>query len=88
MRDTESVATFLAARSAAFEAIFAALGVAVPGPGRHDPRRTLAHALGRSQSFVTKYESSRRRLDIVEFDRICGALEVTLEECVRRSTSR
>jgi transcriptional regulator with XRE-family HTH domain len=43
----------------------------------------LAASLGRSQSFVTKYESGRRRLDIVELAQVCAGLGVDLEECVR-----
>lgn len=32
--------------------------------------------LGRPQSFVSKYESGERRLDVVEFIQICMVLEV------------
>ncbi|WP_438862372.1 helix-turn-helix domain-containing protein [Neptunicella sp.] len=34
----------------------------------------LAEFLGRPQSFVSKYESAERRLDVVEFIQICIAL--------------
>lgn len=34
----------------------------------------LADALGRPQSFVSKYESGERRLDVHEFIQICNAL--------------
>jgi transcriptional regulator with XRE-family HTH domain len=36
----------------------------------------LAARLGRPQSFVSKYESGERRLDMVEFVSVCDALEV------------
>jgi transcriptional regulator with XRE-family HTH domain len=36
----------------------------------------LATALGRSQQFVSKYESFERRLDIVEFIDIATALSI------------
>jgi transcriptional regulator with XRE-family HTH domain len=32
--------------------------------------------LGRPQSFVAKYEGGERRLDVVEFVQVCGALGV------------
>lgn len=32
--------------------------------------------LGRPQSFVAKYEGGERRLDVVEFIQVCGALSV------------
>ena len=34
----------------------------------------VAVRLGRPQSFVAKYEGGERRLDIVEFIEVCGAL--------------
>lgn len=37
----------------------------------------LASRLGRTQSFVSKYELGERRLDVVEFIAICRALEVS-----------
>lgn len=43
------------------------------GLRQHD----LALLLGRSQSYVSKYENSQRRLDIIELLRICEALGVT-----------
>lgn len=39
----------------------------------------LAHRLGKPQSFVSKYESGERRLDIVEFLSACSALELMPE---------
>lgn len=38
----------------------------------------LAKRIGRPQSFVSKYESGARRLDVVELFEICVACGVTL----------
>ena len=40
----------------------------------------LAERLGRPQSFVSKYETGARRLDIVEVFEICSACGVTLSK--------
>jgi len=44
----------------------------------------LAHLLGQPQSFVSKYESGERRLDILELQQVCHALGISLTEFVRR----
>ena len=44
----------------------------------------LAKRLNQHQSFVSKYESGERRLDILEIRRICDALEITLETFIKR----
>ena len=44
----------------------------------------LAQQLGQSQSFVSKYESGERRLDLLELRQICEALGVSLLEFVRQ----
>lgn len=44
----------------------------------------LAERLGRPQSFVSKYESGERRLDLVELRQACQALGISLEEFVQR----
>lgn len=44
----------------------------------------LAERLGQPQSFVSKYESGERRLDVLELWLICNALGISLEEFVRR----
>jgi transcriptional regulator with XRE-family HTH domain len=44
----------------------------------------LADRLKQSQSFVSKYESGERRLDLLELHQICEAIGVTLLEFVRR----
>lgn len=44
----------------------------------------LANRLGLPQSFVSKYESGERRLDLLEVRRVCHALGLTLSEFVAR----
>lgn len=44
----------------------------------------LAAKLKRPQSFVSKYESGERRLDLVEVREICKALGVPLSKFVAR----
>ena len=44
----------------------------------------VAGALGRPQSFVSKYEAGARRLDLLELKEICDAIGVELIEFVRR----
>ena len=42
----------------------------------------LAEILNQSQSFVSKYESGERRLDLLELWQICQALNITLTKFV------
>jgi transcriptional regulator with XRE-family HTH domain len=44
----------------------------------------VAERLGRPQSFVSKYESGQRRLDLIELRAICQALGTSLPKFVRR----
>jgi len=44
----------------------------------------LARRLDEPQSFVSKYESGERRLDIIELRQICAALGVSLVDFVAR----
>lgn len=44
----------------------------------------LAGRLGEPQSFVSKYESGERRLDVLELRQICAATGVTLATVVER----
>ncbi len=44
----------------------------------------LALRLKKPQSFVSKYESGERRLDLVELQQVCGGLGIGLVEFVRR----
>jgi len=48
----------------------------------------LAQRLGRSQSFVSKYESGELRLDLVELNLICRALGKSLSSLVRQFEKR
>ena len=43
----------------------------------------LARRLGRSQSFVSKYESGQHRLDLLELREICKAVDISLEDFVK-----
>ena len=36
----------------------------------------LAERLGKPQSYVSKYESGERRLDVIEFIEVCEALQI------------
>ena len=44
----------------------------------------LSEQLGRPQSFVAKYESGERRLDVVELRQICLLLGLSLGNFVKR----
>jgi len=44
----------------------------------------LAKKLKRPQSFVSKYESGERRLDLIELREICEALQISLADFVTR----
>ena len=42
----------------------------------------LAKVLRQHQSFVSKYESGERSLDLIELQSICGALGVSLHRLI------
>lgn len=44
----------------------------------------LARRLGKNQSFVSKYESGERRVDVLELRDICAVLGVSLSDFIRR----
>jgi transcriptional regulator with XRE-family HTH domain len=44
----------------------------------------LAKQLGVPQSFVSKYESGKRRLDILELRQICQVIGIPLGDFIRR----
>jgi transcriptional regulator with XRE-family HTH domain len=46
----------------------------------------VAAALGEPQSFVSKYESGERRLDLIELKQVAEALGVSLIDLVERFT--
>lgn len=47
----------------------------------------LAERLGKPQSFVSKYESGERRLDLVELRSVCRCLGISLTKFVERYES-
>ena len=44
----------------------------------------VAERLDQPQSFVSKYESGERRLDLLELELVCEACDTTLTEFVKR----
>ena len=44
----------------------------------------VADRLNQPQSFVSKYESGERRLDLLELELVCEACDVNLSEFVKR----
>lgn len=44
----------------------------------------IAEQLGKPQSFVSKYESGARRLDLIELRNLCAVLGITVEKLVKR----
>lgn len=44
----------------------------------------LARKLGEPQSFVSRYESGERRLDVLELRQICAVLGVSLADFIKR----
>lgn len=48
----------------------------------------VADRLGQPQSFVSKYESGERRLDLLELELVCDACETDLRKFVRRFLSQ
>ena len=44
----------------------------------------VAQRLGQPQSFVSKYESGERRLDILELRELCQVIGIPLSEFIRR----
>ena len=43
----------------------------------------LAEKLGVPQSFISKYESGDRRLDILELRQVCKAISIPLQEFIK-----
>ena len=48
----------------------------------------LSRRLGRSQSFISKYESGELRLDLVELYSVCRAMDSSLSAFVREFERR
>ncbi len=51
-------------------------------------QQDMADQLEEPQSFVSKYETGERRLDILELREICQLLNLTLAEFVKKLESR
>ena len=47
----------------------------------------VAERMQRPQSFVSKYESGERRLDVIDFIAVCGALNVSAPDVLKQITS-
>jgi transcriptional regulator with XRE-family HTH domain len=48
----------------------------------------LAKNLNVPQSFISKYESGNRRLDILELRQVCQAVGISLEEFIQKLEER
>lgn len=48
----------------------------------------VAKRLDQPQSFVSKYESGERRLDLLELERVCAACQIELVEFVGRYAAK
>lgn len=48
----------------------------------------LSETLGMPQSFVSKYETGERRLDVIEVRAICQSLDSTLTAFVKKFEAR
>lgn len=47
-------------------------------------QENVAERLGKPQSFVSKYESGDRRLDLVELNEVCRAIGLPLSQLIDR----
>jgi len=48
----------------------------------------ISKRLGRPQSFVAKYEGGERRIDVIEFIKICAALEIDPARVIAATAKR
>lgn len=44
----------------------------------------VAERIGQAQSYVSKYENGEQRLDLIELEAVCAAVNLPLAEFVRR----
>ena len=44
----------------------------------------IAESIGQTQSYVSKYENGEQRLDLIEVEAVCKAVDLPLTEFVRR----
>lgn len=47
-------------------------------------QRELSDKLNQPQSFISKYESGERRLDLIELRQICLAMEINLTDFINK----
>jgi len=50
----------------------------------HITQDELARAFGRPQSFIAKVESGERRLDVVEFVKLCRLVHISPDSILRK----
>ena len=55
---------------------------------RHLTQAQLARKLSVPQSFVSKYETGERRLDVIETAQICRALETSMPQLLSKLSRR
>lgn len=55
---------------------------------KHLTQAQLAHKLSVPQSFVSKYETGERRLDVIETLQICQALETSTNQLLSKIFKR
>jgi transcriptional regulator with XRE-family HTH domain len=51
-------------------------------------QQDVASALKQPQSFVSKYESGERRLDLLELEQVCSACGISLNDFVQKYTGK
>ena len=51
-------------------------------------QKEVADALGMHQSYVSKFETGERRLDVIELRRVCEAMRTSLTNFSRRLETR
>ena len=56
--------------------------------GKNLTQAEVASRLDRPQSYVSKYETGERRLDLVELGEVCTAMEIELVDFIRAYESR
>ena len=44
----------------------------------------VAERIGQTQSYVSKYETGEQRLDLIELEAVCKAVQISLIDFVRR----
>jgi transcriptional regulator with XRE-family HTH domain len=44
----------------------------------------LAEKIGQTQSYVSKYENGEQRLDLIELEAVCKAIDISLIDFVER----